>query len=165
MGDIIKGKDTGRSAVKGYSSWRAAKERCYNPQNKAYEHYGGRGIVMCQRWRNSAQDFLDDLGARPEGLSLDRIDNEGNYSCGKCLECIKNSWPANCKWSTISEQRSNRRHWTTKSHITHCRRFGHSLECAPLNRQGARRCILCEKIRTAKRKELRRGQKRQANNP
>lgn len=78
-------------------SWKAAKARCFNKNSDKYRDYGGRGITMCSRWVNSFQNFYDDMGVRPPGTSLDRIDNDGNYE------------PGNCKWSTPKEQQRNRR--------------------------------------------------------
>ena len=80
-----------------YSTWSNMKGRCYNPNRPVYKYYGGRGIKVCDRWKNSFKLFLKDMGERPEGCTLDRINNDGNYE------------PTNCKWSTTVEQNKNRR--------------------------------------------------------
>ena len=79
-----------------YGSWVSMKQRCLNPKMARYSDYGGRGITVCGRWLKF-ENFLADMGERPENRSLDRIENDGNYE------------PSNCKWSTLSEQRNNRR--------------------------------------------------------
>jgi hypothetical protein len=71
--------------------------RCYNPKSTHYEDYGGRGIRVCERWLNSFLAFYMDMGICPTGLTMDRIDNDGDYT------------PDNCKWSTPAEQSLNRR--------------------------------------------------------
>jgi hypothetical protein len=90
-----------------YPVWMAMRQRCENPRNKRYNRYGGRGIKVCERWKDSFKAFYDDMAPRPDGLTLDRKDNDGNYSCGKCKECISMGWPANCRWATYAQQNHN----------------------------------------------------------
>jgi len=80
-----------------YSTWKAMRSRCYNPNNKAYANYGGRGITMCNAWRESFVTFLRDMGDRPQGTSLERVDNARGY------------YPDNCTWATPKQQANNRR--------------------------------------------------------
>ena len=70
--------------------------RCYNPKHPRFADYGGRGITVCERWLTFA-NFLADMGEPPPGLTLDRIDNDGNYE------------PGNCRWATDTQQRTNKR--------------------------------------------------------
>lgn len=77
-------------------SWTSMKTRCKNPKATQYELYGGRGIQVCERWEKF-ENFLEDMGERPPGKSLDRIDANGNYE------------PSNCRWATKKEQGQNKR--------------------------------------------------------
>jgi hypothetical protein len=79
-----------------YLSWQHMIQRCTNPKNDRFHSYGGRGITICARWLESFENFMVDMGSRPNGMSLDRIDNDGNYC------------PENCRWSTFKEQTANR---------------------------------------------------------
>lgn len=92
-----------------YRAWAAMKNRCKSPNNFSYSDYGGRGIQVCELLK-TFDNFYKDLGPRPsKEYSIDRIDNNANYSCGHCDECKKNGWAANCRWATRVEQINNRR--------------------------------------------------------
>lgn len=88
-----------------YSTWSAMLRRCRDLDNP---RYGGRGITVCRRWRASFGAFLQDMGERPAGKTIDRIDNDGGYWCGKCDECHENGRKPNCRWATPTEQQRNR---------------------------------------------------------
>jgi len=79
-----------------YATWYGMNYRCHNSNNPAYSRYGGRGIIVCDRWRKSPQKFIDDMGPKPHGTSIDRINNDGDYE------------PSNCRWATAKQQRANR---------------------------------------------------------
>ena len=85
----------GRSHTRTYNVWRAMLNRCNDPKNKRYARYGGRGIAVCERWMD-LEKFIEDMGEAPDGLQLDRIDNDGPYD------------PSNCRWVTQQANRENR---------------------------------------------------------
>lgn len=87
----------GQSASREYHAWESAKQRCSNPKNPNYQNYGERGIRMCDRWINSFEAFIADMGLCPHGNSLDRLDNDGPYA------------PGNCRWATSAVQANNKR--------------------------------------------------------
>lgn len=81
-----------------WRSWGSMIRRCYTPSEKGFQHWGGRGITVCERWRSSFENFLADMGERPPGTTLDRIDNERGYE------------PGNCQWADWTHQNKNRRY-------------------------------------------------------
>ncbi len=94
-----------------YRVWAAMIQRCHNPKSSSYKWYGARGITVCEHWR-AYENFYADMGDRPAGLSIERLNNDLGYSL------------SNCKWATIQEQASNQRHPGNPK--THCK-LGHEL--------------------------------------
>lgn len=101
--DVTRARSTTHGLTKSrrvppeFIVWRNARERCFEPTDKQFLSYGGRGITMCDRWRNDYGAFYADMGPRPHGYTLDRIDNDGHYE------------PGNCRWTTPSVQSNNTR--------------------------------------------------------
>jgi len=90
------GHTRNHSMTSTYVSWRSMVSRCTNPNAPSFDMYGGRGISVCERWM-TFDNFLADMGERPAGTSIDRIDVNGNYE------------PGNCRWATAVQQQRNRR--------------------------------------------------------
>jgi hypothetical protein len=128
-GCLMREQQSARLFKHGFCDWRHGKirpewrawkdmiQRCHNPNKANYPDYGGRGILVCARWRKSFVNFLDDIGERPSGMaglrslySIERRDNNGNYE------------PKNCYWATRSEQRRNQR---TSEEVRICRALQH----------------------------------------
>lgn len=99
-----------------YRSWECARSRCRNPRNPDYHDYGGRGITFCSKWDDFTA-FLADMGARPKGMTLDRIKTDGHYE------------PGNCRWASDAIQQRNKR---SNQRVTYC---GDTLTIADLSRE------------------------------
>lgn len=99
-----KSKRHNMTGSREHNSWLGMRQRCYYSKHKDYKYYGGKGIAVCEEWRHSFINFYEDMGKRPIGTTLDRINPELGYS------------PDNCRWATYSEQSSNRASWSSTGH-------------------------------------------------
>ncbi len=110
------GRTHGATGTPEHRTWLAMLSRCYSTGAPCFDSYGGRGIYVCARWRNDFAAFLADMGPRPQGrYSIDRINNDGSYTCGRCGECLAKGAPSNCRWADLQTQARNTRRniWIT----------------------------------------------------
>lgn len=121
----------GKSRTPIHNIWWTMIQRCTNPTVRAYGYYGGRGITVCERWLRF-ENFYADMGDRPEGRTLDRIDNDGPYS------------PENCRWATLQDQRANQRKRTLKLLCIRGHEF--TPENTAFTTSGQRACRACRRI-------------------
>lgn len=135
MGKLVHGCARRGAHSPAFKSWRAMMRRCQDEKFIVFENYGGRGIKVCERWQ-SFENFLADMGERPDACSIDRIDPDGDYE------------PGNCRWATRFEQNRNQR--PRKLRET-CRR-GHPFtpENTYVDSGGSRSCRKCRAACTAR---------------
>lgn len=104
------------------SSWGSMMTRCFNENNHTFKRYGGAGITVCAFLRKGPDSLIAAIGNRPNGHSIERIDNLGNYSCGNCQDCIRNGWSKNIAWATKLQQNRNQSdlNYITINGVTKC---------------------------------------------
>lgn len=126
--------------------WSGMLSRCSNPKSTGWLRYGGRGITVCARWRQSFVNFFADMGRRPsDEHSIDRKDNDKGYWCGHCDECLSLQRTANCRWATRLEQADNR------SNTHHVVIDGEVLTAsACVERSGLKRATLRSRLRVGR---------------
>ena len=124
-------KKHGKFGTNIYSVWAGMKSRCYYEKNENYPNYGGRGIKVCDRWKNSFENFYKDMGDKPSAKhQLDRIDNDGDYD------------PSNCRWVTPSENCLNRRNKENKTGFKNIKVTPYGAYRARIVREGCERISL-----------------------
>jgi len=119
--------------------WCGMNARCHNPKDTGYKWYGAKGVTVCERWRNNFLNFLEDMGERPDGKSIDRIDNSKGYE------------PHNCKWSTLKEQNWNKISCVKIGDIYHTWKI---LETIPEGYKATAICINCKRTVTRTTRDL-----------
>lgn len=128
-----KARTHGMRNTSEYNIWTSMKQRCHNPNFRFYANYGGRGISVCERWRESFEAFYADMGPRPSKKhTIDRIDNDGGYE------------PGNCAWSTYKEQAQNKRPQLRATCINGHERTPKNVRVRP---DGAKTCRPCDNER------------------
>lgn len=108
--NFTHGQARAQKQTKEYKAWAQMIQRCFKFRDINVKNYQDRGITVCDRWKNSFESFYGDMGeATSKKHSVDRINNDLNYSCGKCEQCVRNGWEMNCRWATSRVQQGNTR--------------------------------------------------------
>ena len=131
------------NSAAGFYVWCWMRRRCRDEREPSYPRYGGAGVYVCPRWSESFDAFISDMGPRPSpSYSVDRRDNNGSYTCGRCDDCIKRGAPMNCRWATDMEQARN---MSTNTRVT----FAGETMCIAewSERVGIKDCTISHRLR------------------